>query len=106
MQLGVPRARPKGSPRMPLVRKATLLSALLPLALCASQRELSVVTLNLAKEPSAARIAAELGSIEALRTADVYLLQEVEPRSAAGELAAKLGLHVVGSKEAAEIPSL
>jgi endonuclease/exonuclease/phosphatase family metal-dependent hydrolase len=88
------------------VRKAALTSLLLPFALCATGRELSVVTLNLAKEPSAARMAAELGTIEALRTADVFLLQEVEPRSAAAELAAKLGMHVVGSKEAAEIPTL
>ena len=47
---------------MPRVRKATLLSLLLPLALCAGGRELSVVTLNLAKEPSAARMAAELAN--------------------------------------------
>jgi endonuclease/exonuclease/phosphatase family metal-dependent hydrolase len=88
------------------VRKATLLSVVLPLALCAGGRELSVVTLNLAKEPSAARMATEIGTIEALRTADVFLLQEVEPRSAAAELAAKMGMHVVGSKEAAEVPTL
>ncbi len=88
------------------VRKPTLLCLLLPAALCAGTRDLSVVTLNLAKEPSAARMAAEIGAIPALRNADVFLLQEVEPRSAAAELGAKLGLHVVGSKEAAEIPNL
>jgi endonuclease/exonuclease/phosphatase family metal-dependent hydrolase len=91
---------------MAQVRKATLLSLLLPLALCAGGRELSVVTLNLAKEPSAAKLAAELAILPALRNADVFLLQEVEPRSAAVELAAKMGLHVVGSKEAAEVPNL
>jgi endonuclease/exonuclease/phosphatase (EEP) superfamily protein YafD len=88
------------------VKKATLAGLLAPLALFAGGRELSVVTLNLAKEPSATRMAAELGTIEALRSADVFLLQEVEPRSAAADLAARLGLHVVGSKEAAEVPTL
>ena len=92
---------------MPLVRKFTLLCLLaLPIALSAGTRELSVVTLNLAKESSAERMAAELTAIAALRDADVFLLQEVEPRSAAVDLAAKLRLHVVGSKEAAELPNL
>lgn len=88
------------------VRIPTLLLLALPGALCAGERELSVVTLNMAKEPSVARIAGELKSIPGLRDADVYLLQEVEPRSTANQLAASMGLHVVGSKEAAEVPNL
>jgi endonuclease/exonuclease/phosphatase family metal-dependent hydrolase len=88
------------------VRIPTLLLLSLPAVLCAGERQLSVVTLNLAKEPSVARIAGELKSIAALREADVYLLQEVEPRSTADQLAASMGLRVVGSTEAAELPNL
>src|SRR5829696_5085706 len=106
VQLDCPGAHPTGKPRMPHVRKATLGIFLLPLALCAGGRSLSVVTLNVAKESSVARMAAEITSVDALRDADVFLLQEVEPRSAAVDLAAKLRLHVVGSKEALEVPHL
>jgi endonuclease/exonuclease/phosphatase family metal-dependent hydrolase len=106
MQLDSPGAHQKGSPPMLHVRKATLGLFLLPFAVCASERTLSVVTLNLAKEPSAAKMAAEITSVPALRDADVFLLQEVEPRSAAVDLAARLRLHAVGSKEAIEVPNL
>jgi len=74
---------------------------MLPLALCAGGRDLSVVTLNMAKEPSAAKIAAELREVAALRDADVFLLQEVAPQTTADDLARALGLHTVGSNELA-----
>ena len=81
--------------------KKLLYVLFLPLALCAGERGLSVVTLNMAKEHSAARIADELRTVEALRDADVFLLQEVEPRSTGHELAAALRLHVAGENELA-----
>lgn len=91
---------------MPHVRKTTFALLLLPVALCAGERALSVVTLNVAKESSVQRMASEITSVPALRDADVFLLQEVEPRSSAVDLAAKFRMHVVGSKEALEVPHL
>src|SRR5215831_13963831 len=91
---------------MASVHKSTFALFLLPLALCAGERGLSVVTLNMAKEPSAAKIARELRTVPALRDADVFLLQEVEPRSTADELASALRMYAVGSKDAVEVPNL
>jgi endonuclease/exonuclease/phosphatase family metal-dependent hydrolase len=70
-------------------------------ALCAGERGLSVVTLNMAKEPSAAKITAELRTVPALQSADVFLLQEVRPQATADEVAKALGLHAAGSDELA-----
>lgn len=75
-----------------------ILFCLAPLVASAAPRELSVVTLNLAKEPSPARIQAELRSIPALRDADLYLLQEVA-RGTAAPLAAALGLRAAEAPE-------
>jgi endonuclease/exonuclease/phosphatase family metal-dependent hydrolase len=96
---------------MPPVRKFTLLLFALPLALCAGERQLSVVTLNMAKESSVSRVAGELGSIPELRHADVFLLQEVarfggRPISVAEVLATALKMDAVGSKEAPDSPGL
>jgi endonuclease/exonuclease/phosphatase family metal-dependent hydrolase len=52
---------------------------------------ISVVTLNLAKEASVARIQSELSTLPALRDADVFLLQEVSDRSPEECLASRLG---------------
>jgi endonuclease/exonuclease/phosphatase family metal-dependent hydrolase len=68
-------------------------------------REITVVTLNMAKETSAAKISVELRSIPALRDADVYLLQEVA-RGTAAPVAAALGLKAAQAPEGPEIRDL
>jgi endonuclease/exonuclease/phosphatase (EEP) superfamily protein YafD len=83
-----------------VARFRTILLWLTPLAAFAGGREMSVVTLNLAKEPSVARMAGELRSIPALRDADVFLLQEVAAGTA-GPLGAALGLRVAEAPESA-----
>ena len=76
----------------------TLLFWVLPLYAPVAGRDLSVVTLNLAKETSAARMAGELRSIPALRDADLFLLQEVADGTAA-PLGKALGLLVAEAPE-------
>jgi endonuclease/exonuclease/phosphatase family metal-dependent hydrolase len=83
-----------------VARFRTILLWLAPLAAFAGGREMSVVTLNLAKEPSVAKMADELRSIPALRDADVFLLQEVAAGTA-GPLGAALGLRVAEAPESA-----
>src|SRR3954454_3147060 len=60
MQLGGPTAHPIGKSQTILVLKQTLAAIFLPTVLCAAGHSLSVVTLNLAKESSVPRMAAEL----------------------------------------------
>src|SRR4051812_35257687 len=85
-----------------LARFRTILLWLAPLAAFAGGREISVVTLNLAKETSAPRMAGELRSIPALRDADVFLLQEVAAGTA-GPLGAAMGLHSAEAPESAGV---
>jgi endonuclease/exonuclease/phosphatase family metal-dependent hydrolase len=63
-----------------------------------SQPGISIVTLNLAKEASVARIQSEFQDVPALREADIFLLQEVSERPAnpcvANRLGEALGLYV------------
>jgi endonuclease/exonuclease/phosphatase family metal-dependent hydrolase len=82
-----------------LVIKQTFAVLLFPLALCAGGKSLSVVTLNLAKEGSVARMADELHANRELAQADVFLLQEAAGGAAEG-LAEKLWLHVATSPAA------
>jgi endonuclease/exonuclease/phosphatase (EEP) superfamily protein YafD len=84
--------------------RTLLLLWLAPLAAFGGGRQLSIVTLNLAKEPSAAKMAAELRSIETLRAADVFLLQEVA-RGTPGPLAAALGLRAAEAPESPDAPT-
>jgi endonuclease/exonuclease/phosphatase family metal-dependent hydrolase len=81
-------------------RFRTVLFCLTAAAAFGGEREMSVVTLNLAKEASVARMAGELRSMPALRDADVFLLQEVAAGTA-GPLGGALGLRVAEAPEAA-----
>ena len=62
---------------------------------------LSIVSLNLAKETSTERILSEFRGVQALRDADVFLLQEVSQgltgTCVASSLGSALGLHVAYS---------
>jgi endonuclease/exonuclease/phosphatase family metal-dependent hydrolase len=83
------------------VIKRTILLAALPLILSGAQ-SISVVTLNMAREGSAAKVEREFQSVPAVRDADVLLLQEVkheagQPECVAAQLAAHLGLKVAYS---------
>jgi endonuclease/exonuclease/phosphatase family metal-dependent hydrolase len=83
-------------------RFRTILLWLAPVVAFGGGHDLSVVTLNLAKEPSVARMASELRSIPALRDADVFLLQEVAAGTA-GPLGGALGLHAREAPETAGV---
>jgi endonuclease/exonuclease/phosphatase (EEP) superfamily protein YafD len=80
----------------------TFLLWLAPALLWSTPRELSIVTLNMAKEPSVERITGELRSIAALRYADLFLLQEVGKGTAA-PVAAALGLKAAEAPEEAGV---
>ena len=80
--------------------KQTFIALIAPLAVSAAgSHSLSVVTLNLAKEASVPRMAAELRARPDLRDADVFLLQEVADGAAEG-LAGNLRLHFASSPPA------
>jgi endonuclease/exonuclease/phosphatase family metal-dependent hydrolase len=70
--------------------------------------DVSVVTLNLAKEVDADRIVRELRAVPTLAKADVFLLQEVKqaegsPQCAGEQLAKRLGLHAAYAPAAPEV---
>lgn len=90
--------------RRPLVaRFRTFALWLLPLIAFGAARDVSVVTLNMAKQTGVQPIVAELRSIDALRAADLFLLQEVA-RGTAAPIAAALGLHAAERPEAPDAP--
>lgn len=87
---------------LPLVKFLVISALFGSVLLSAADRDMSVVTLNMAKETGVDRILRELSATPALRDADLLLLQEVKQDSGqrqcvAEQLAAKLGRYVVYS---------
>lgn len=92
---------------LPLIAAFLVIPASSTSAPISPKPEISIVTLNMAKETSASRILREWSSTPLLHNADILLLQEVKEeagaRCIANRLGNALGLHVAYSPEAKDV---
>ncbi len=93
---------------LPLVAALLAVPAVSPSTVPSRGRGVTIVTLNMAKETSAARVLREFDAAPGLRNADIFLLQEVKEEAGspciAHRLGEAMGLHVAYSSEGPGVP--